>query len=326
MRQGRAGPADLLVVWMDSMSDGTAAADSETIVIWNAAAGSTNQAEDVRQALQSTSGVRLLETGSREEAMRHVEKACRDGSGRVIAAGGDGTVNAVVTALVEWRRSHPSSPTLAVLPLGTGNDLARSLQMPLDPTEAIAVCLRGASRPLDVLELDCGDGRIHVAGNMITAGNTGRYLEVLTDDVKHRWGALSYLRGAVDVLEELQVYKIELTVNDERPIQVDALNLFCANGRTSGGGLTVCSDASPFDGEFDLLVIQDGTGLDLAGLTVDYLASDIRDSDLVLHRRCRRLEVRCASKIPMSADGDPAKVEHFTVTMRPGAIDVVVGA
>jgi diacylglycerol kinase (ATP) len=308
------------------MSSRAASSKPEAIVIWNSSAGSTSQAEEVRRALDDHPSVTLLESDSREAAIAQVENACRDGHPRVIAAGGDGTVNAVVTALVNWQRDHGSAPVLAVLPLGTGNDLARSLQMPLDPAQAVEICLNGRSVPIDVLELDCGDGQIRIAANMVTAGNTGKYLEVLTDDLKQRWGALCYLRGAVDILEELEAFKVELTIDNDEPIDVVALNLFCANGRTSGGGMTVCADACLNDGQFDLLVVQDGTGLDLASLTVDYLTSDIRDSELVRYHKCRSVRVSCTTTIPLSADGDPVKSAQFAVTIRPSAIQAVVGA
>ena len=308
------------------MTSQRAANEAKAIVIWNCSAGSTNKADDVRQALSAHGGVQLMETSSREEAVRFVENACREGIPRVVAAGGDGTVNAVVTALVDWQRRHGESPALAVLPLGTGNDLARSLRMPFPPSEAIQLCLTGEARPIDVLELDCGDGPVHIAANMVTAGNTGKYIKVITDQLKQQWGALCYLRGAVDILEELEVFRVQLSIDDERPIEVEALNLFFANGKTSGGGMTVCADASLDDGQLDLLVIRDGTGLDLATLTVDYLVSDVRESDLVFHRKCRRVAVSCESKIPLSADGDPANAPRFVVEIRPAAIRAVVGA
>jgi diacylglycerol kinase (ATP) len=308
------------------MTSRRAASEAEAIVIWNSSAGSTNKADDARKALEARRSVELVESASREEALRLVENACRDGIPRVIAAGGDGTINAVVTALVDRQRHHGNSPTLAVLPLGTGNDLARSLRIPFDPSEAIPLCLTGPANPIDVMELDCGDGQIRVAANMVTAGNTGKYIEVLTDELKQRWGPLCYLRGAVDILEELGVFRIQLAIDDEPPIDVEALNLFFANGKTSGGGMTVCADASLNDGQFDLLVIRDGTGFDLATLTVDYLMSDVRDSNLVLHRKCRRVSISCESMIPLSADGDPAEASRFTVTIRPGAIRAVGGA
>jgi diacylglycerol kinase (ATP) len=176
------------------------------------------------------------------------------------------------------------------------------------------------------MELDAGDGSIRIAANMVTAGNSGKYIEVLTDELKQRWGALCYLRGAVDILEELEVFRIQLAIDDEPPFEIEALNLFFANGKTSGGGMTVCADACLSDGLFDLLVIRDGTGLDLATLTVDYLISDVRDSDLVFHRKCRRATISCDSGIPLSADGDPEKSHQFTIAIRPAAIQVVAGA
>jgi diacylglycerol kinase (ATP) len=299
---------------------------SDAIVIWNSNAGSTKGADKVRAAFAARRGVELIETASRDEAIKKVETACRDGIPRIIAAGGDGTVNTVVTALVEYQRSQGDASTLAVLPLGSGNDLARSLRMPLDPSEAMDICLSGDARAIDVMELEFGDGEVRIAANMITAGNTGKYIEVLSDELKQRWGALCYLRGAVDILEELEVFRIQLTFDDEQPVDIDALNLFFANGKTSGGGMTVCADACLNDGQFDLLVIRDGTGLDLATLTVDYLMTDVRDSDLVLHRRCRRVSISCPSDIPISTDGDPAKSGRFSVAIRPGAIQAVVGA
>ncbi|QDT54848.1 Lipid kinase YegS [Caulifigura coniformis] len=308
------------------MSPGPDAQESNVVVIWNSTAGSSGGAEDVRRTLETRPDVTVFETASREESLRRVERACKEGASRVIAAGGDGTVNAVVTALTQWTHDHGAPPALAILPLGTGNDLARSLRMPLIPEEAIEVCLSGAARPMDVLRVSHGDGEIHRAGNMVTAGNTGKYLEVLTEDLKQRWGALCYLRGAVDLLEELEVFSLQLVIDDEPPYEIDALNLFLANGRTSGGGMTVCADAALDDGLLDLLIIQDGTGLDLAGLTVDYLMSDVRNSGIVQHRRCRRVQVSCKSEIPLSMDGDGAKAKAFTVSVEQGALQAVFGA
>jgi diacylglycerol kinase (ATP) len=274
------------------MTSRRAAEKPEAIVIWNGSAGSTNKAGDLRLDLETRQGVQLIETASRDETIRLAEKACREGIPRVIAAGGDGTINAVVSALVDCQRRQGDSATLAVLPLGTGNDLARSLKMPFDPTEAIHVCLTGRTALIDVMELDCGEGPINIAANMVTAGNTGKYIEVLTDELKQRWGALCYLRGTVDILEELEVFGIKLAIDDEPPIDVQALNLFFANGRTSGGGMTVCADACLNDGQLDLLVIRDGTGLDLATLTVDYPRGRLRavDDSVVRGRRSRESE------------------------------------
>src|SRR4051794_4576638 len=96
-------------------------------VIWNPAAGSTAAASDVRDALTELQFVRVAETSSREDAIEQVTQFARNGVTRIIAAGGDGTVNAVVSSLMACRGDSLPTPELAVLPLGSGNDLARSL-------------------------------------------------------------------------------------------------------------------------------------------------------------------------------------------------------
>lgn len=304
----------------DSESDRT----PTVAVIWNPSAGSTAASDHIRKLLMEKSGLEVIETGSRDDALQAVRRCGEEGFHRVIAAGGDGTANAVVTALAQLAADGLHVPELAVLPLGSGNDLARSLGMPLDPLSAVDVCLEGTAMPLDLLDVQLdGGGETRTAGNMVTAGNTGKYLNVLTDEQKRRWGPLCYLRGAVAVLESLEVYRAELHIDDAPPIAVDALNLFFANGRTSGGGMTVCSDAQLDDGKLDLVVISDGDGFDLAGLTVDYLTSDVRENPLVLHRRCRSVTVKCQSSIPVSTDGDAAEAREIKIEVRQKALRAV---
>ena len=295
------------------------------MVIWNPSAGSTTQADQLRQVLTDDPSVELIETQSREEAIQQVRRAADQRFRRVIAAGGDGTVNAVVTALFQSVSEGLSTPELAVLPLGSGNDLARSLGMPLDPHAALEICLQGAAAPMDLLEIELEGSPPRVAGNMVTAGNTGKYLNILTDELKQRWGALCYLWGAVNLLDELEAFRAELHIDEAPPVTVDMLNVFFANGRTSGGGMTVSPGASLDDGLMNVLVIRDGDGLDLAGLTMDYLASDVRENDLVSHYRCRRMRVVCTSPLPLSTDGDAAEARQLTVSVRPGAINAVRG-
>jgi diacylglycerol kinase (ATP) len=305
------------------MMQGSSGSSPRLLVVWNGGAGSSEQASGVLDELRGRNDVVVVESPSRESAMEAVQRSAGEGIERVIAAGGDGTVNAVVTALAELEGTAADKPALAILPLGTGNDLARSLGMPLEPDDALAICLSGDLCPMDLIEVRLDGQQSRVAGNMVTAGNTGKYVHVLTEDLKKRWGALCYLRGAVDVLENLEAFNVEIVVDNDPPLTAQVLNLFFANGRTSGGGMTVCADASLKDGLLDMLAIREGTGLDLATLTVDYLTSDIRENDLVFHRRCRSVKVRSSRPIPISTDGDPADATSIELVVKPQAIHAV---
>lgn len=295
--------------------------ERDMAVIWNPSAGSAAGAAPVRDRIAAHPRLRLLATASREDAERAAREAIADGASRIIAAGGDGTVNAVVSALVGG--SAPAAE-LAVLPLGTGNDLARSLGMPLAADAALDVCLGGAAAPMDVLLCTSGATRRTVA-NMATAGNTGRYTRLLTDEQKRAWGPFCYMRGALDVLQDLQVYEMECAFDGGPVERHAALNLFVANGRTSGGGVAVAPEADLSDGLLDVVLVKDGAPLELAALTAGLLLSGFLENDLVVWRRCRALRVVGPRGLPFSGDGDALGEAPAEFQVLPAALRVVRG-
>ncbi|MBL8849144.1 MAG: diacylglycerol kinase family lipid kinase [Planctomycetaceae bacterium] len=293
----------------------------QAVVIWNSGAGSTESSEHVREQIIRHPEIALVASDSREAAQQAVRGAVASNVPRIIAAGGDGTVSAVVDALADC---DTVTTDMAVLPLGTGNDLSRTLGMSLQPEEALQACLAGASTPMDVIRATSGSNSRNVA-NMATAGNSGRYAQVLTDEQKKAWGPFCYLRGVLDVLQDLQVFEIECRVDDGPAEQFRALNLFVANGRTSGGGVEVAPRAELADGMFDLVLIRDGSPLELATLTADYLLTSFLENDLVVWRQCRSLEVVAREPLPFSADGDILGNAPANFAIRPAAVRVVRG-
>jgi len=291
------------------------------VVIWNSGAGSTEQSEHLQQRIRAVDGVELVISESREAALQTVRDAVANGTGRIVAAGGDGTVGAVVDALADCATS---ATDLAVLPLGTGNDLARSLGMPLDPEQALDICLQGESTPIDVIRASIGTTQRNVA-NMVTAGNSGRHAQVLTDEQKQAWGPFVYLRGVLDVLQDLQVFDIDCSFDGGAPERFKMLNVFLANGRTSGGGVAVAPAADLDDGFLDFVLIEDGTPLELATLTADFLLTSFLENDLVTWRRCRSVQIDPVQSLPFSADGDVLGEGSARFEMRPGVLRVVRG-
>ena len=293
---------------------------AQTVVLWNPSAGTSASAAHLRDRIAVDQRLQLVETSSRDEAQQAIRDAAGRGCRRIIVAGGDGTVGAAVDALTSENRDLE----LAVLPLGTGNDLARSLAMPLDPDAALDVCIAGAAAPMDVLHAEVSEGRRYVA-NMVTAGNSGRYTHLLTDEQKQAWGPFCYLRGVLDVLQDLTVYDIACSFDDQPAEQFRVLNLFLANGRTSGGGVTVAPEASLDDGLLDCILILDGTPLELASLTADYVMTSFLNNELVVWRRCRSVRISAVQSLPFSADGDVLGDAPATFTVQPGALRVVRG-
>lgn len=292
-----------------------------TLVIWNPSASGCKKTANLRDELAARDGVRLVESNSPAAARSAIRDGIACGCRRVVAAGGDGTVNVALEALANANNPNVS---FAVLPLGTGNDLARTLGMPLEPEQAVETVLVGETSRLDLVTFECEEGQ-HVVANMCTGGNTGRYLEALTSEVKERWGPYSYLRGVVNVIGNLETFDVRLTLDDERE-ELSILNLFVANGRTSGGGLSVAPDSRFDDGLVDVVAILDGSPTDIMALAKDYMLADFLKHPLVLHRQVSHVRVESRDPMPVTVDGDIVTEGPFEVRVDARRIPVVCDA
>lgn len=293
--------------------------EKRAVVIWNPGAGTIETAAEARAILDEHPEALVVETTSQEHAEQAVRGACEAGVERVIAAGGDGTVNLVVNALYRYRGE--SQAAFGVLPLGSGNDFARSLGMYDDPN-AVMTVLDGPIRPADLI-LATWEGGERIVANMATGGNTGQFLEKLDDDVKKAWGPLVYIRGVVDVIRDLRDFPATVTFDDEA-LQLDLFNFFVANGQTSGGGMVVAPDASLFDGKMVATVVRSGTAGEIVGLTADYLMEAFLDNDLIEHRKVERFSIRGTEPIPVSIDGDLVTDGPVEFRVLPGAMPMIV--
>ena len=302
----------------------------EIFVIWNPCAGSVEENAALRAELEQYRHVDLHQTESAEHARQLAQEAVRRNVGLVVAAGGDGTVNAVVNGLA----ANPANARLAVLPLGTGNDLCRTLAIPPDPVDAAELLipkeLTGGTlrqmnfRRVDLVEVETAGHRSWCI-NMAAGGNSGHLMETLSAETKERWGPLCYFRGAVDVITELIVYDTTIRFDDDPPQRYSALNIVVGNGRYSAGGLRVAPRANPEDGLLDVIVIEDGSPIDLMNIAAHYILDDYLESDHVVLRRARRVSIEATPPIPFSADGDLLGHEPVTLTVQPAALQIVVG-
>lgn len=240
---------------------------------------------------------------------------------RVIAMGGDGTIHEVVNGLM----TVDAPPTLAIIPLGTGNDLARTLALPRDPLEALALVAEGEARALDLIRVQPTDGATRYGINAAAGGFSGQVDEELTPEMKRRWGPLAFLLGAVSALPDIEAYATRIAFNDEAPTAVDAFNIVVANGRTAGGGKPVAPVANPEDGLLDVVTIEEGTLAALSQVAAQLVAGTYLDHPLVTHRRVRSVRVEASPGMWFNVDGELLTNEPVTFEAVPQALPVVVG-
>ncbi len=288
-------------------------------VLFNPRAGSAGQIAALREVLTSRRHVTVRELGPDDDLGRLVADAARGRFDLIAVAGGDGTVHSAVNGLAP---DFPNTP-LAVVPLGTGNDLCRTLAVPLDPKEAVGLWRSGRRRAIDVIRVE-GDHPTY-AVNVVTGGFSGRVAADLTAEVKEFWGPLAYLRGAAGPAADRTGYRVALRFDGGPPERLDVFNVVVANARTAGGGVPVAPLADPEDGLLDVVVVPAGDLLDLSVVAARLMAGDYQADELVLHRRARRLELESDPPMPLSIDGELAEGSRFTFSAVPRVLRVVTG-
>src|SRR5688572_13570890 len=151
-----------------------------TCIIFNPKAGTAAQMEALREQIRARADWQLCETSDPAHVRRATISAAERRARTIVAAGGDGTIHAVVNAIIARR----SDATLGVIPMGTGNDLARTLALPLDdPLAALALLDEGETRPIDLIRVRVGK-RVIFGVNCAAGGFTGQMNEAITDQIK----------------------------------------------------------------------------------------------------------------------------------------------
>lgn len=203
-------------------------------------------------------------TRSEGHAADLAQDAAEQGYSHVLAVGGDGTLQEVVTGLVRARGasvgpaagSAPSGPTVAWLPLGTGNDLARSLGLPVRPAAAVAAVTRAVARG-DAVAIDAG--LINRERIFLNVAGVGFDAQVALLVSRMRWkvrGAAPYVAAALRTLFSYAPQELTLTV-DGRTERMKSLLTACGNGAFYGGGICICPGARLDDGLFSLCLVRD---------------------------------------------------------------------
>jgi len=276
--------------------------------------------DEIRDELEGLE-VDWVQTEGPEDAIGAAEEWSE---GLLIVAGGDGTINDVVNGL--GRAGFPEGVTLGILPAGTGNDLAATLCIPEDPDLAKDVILQNRGRWLDVARVRSDGIGERFFINVATGGLGAEISDANDEELKRRWGKLSYLRASLEVARNFDGRELTLYIDGEER-QVEAVNIAVGNCRYTGGGWPATPKANPEDGLLDVVIIENLGVTDLLDLTPAVLGeSDYLDSDGVLFVRAK--EIRVDTQPPgleFTVDGEVIGNEPAQFSVLPRALKVIVG-
>ena len=277
-----------------------------------------------RAASRGLTGTSFLSEGPGHLA-ELAREAATDGASLIVAVGGDGTLNEIVSGLLPLAERGETPPELALIARGTGRDFVRTFRIPKALDDAIAVALEGETRALDGGRVDyrawSGEPASGYFANIASAGMSGAIAKRANETTKVLGGKVSFLAATLAVFPRWRPDEIHLTVDGEKRI-ARLRDVIVANGRFFGGGLKICPDASPDDGLFDVLTIGEVTNVDLV-LTMPKI---YRGAHLPHPRaelvRGRVVEVAGATPVPVELDGEQPGTTPARFSVIPGALRV----
>ncbi len=183
------------------------------------------------------------ETTAHDPGAGQAAQAVRDGADLVLACGGDGTVTACAAGVAG------SGTPLGILPLGTGNLLARNLGLPLDLDAALVTALTGSDR-----RLDAGSANGHMFVVMAGLGFDAKMLGGSSEPLKKRLGSAAYVLSGLRHLRDRPV-RVSLVADGGPPLRVRASAVIVGNVGWLQGGIRLLPDALPDDGTLDAVVL-----------------------------------------------------------------------
>lgn len=258
----------------------------------------------------------LLVAGSAEESLAMAQKAVADGVDAIVAAGGDGTINLGIQAVAG------TETPLAVIPLGTGNDNARLLGLPLDDIEAcVDVIADYTVRKVDLGRVTTADGSDRWFLGVLSSGFDSCVNERAN---KMRWpkGEARYLVGIVAELGTFKPVPYRVVVDGEE-IRDTGMLVAVGNGTSYGGGMQVCAGAKPDDGELTLTWLHEVSKFTFLRVFPSVYKGTHVNHPSVSQLNGREITLDAPGQI-VYADGERIGPLPADVSIQPGALRIVV--
>jgi YegS/Rv2252/BmrU family lipid kinase len=271
----------------------------------------------------------LVETTEPGAGVRLARQAAEAGYTSIVVVGGDGTLHEVVNGLL-LAGVGPDDVTLGVVPVGSGNDFSKMLDLPAeDVVTAGTRIARGHTRLVDVGRVNrlvSGNRVVYSLGEerpryFINAIGIGFDALVALETQKITWltGLPLYLVAVIRTLTlRYRTPHMDILLDGEKISQRTTL-VAIGNGRCQGGGFWLTPDAEIDDGQFDLAIARQLTRLGILRLLPDVMQGTHVDKEPVTMARARHVTIDTAYPLPVQADGEmlATRATHLEVEVLP---------
>lgn len=263
--------------------------------------------------------LRVRVAWNKKDKRRLVKEALKNGAERVIAGGGDGTINDVVNALVS--RKGKARASLGILPLGTANDFARGCGLPADDlNRALEIACTGAVRRLDV-----GRANDRLFINVVSGGFGAEVTATTPQDMKKALGGAAYTLMGLAKAMDLKPYTGRLLVPGEETVEGAILVMAVGNSRFAGGGFEVAPHADLRDGLLDLAVLTHFPASALSRVIRELDDIDNTSNHYVRYWQLRKFTVESDAPVHYNVDGEPVNTTKMEFSVIPQCLAVAIG-
>lgn len=251
------------------------------------------------------------------------------GYDRIIAVGGDGTINEVANGFL--RDDQPVRPAacLGILPIGTGGDFRRTLEIPQDPAQAIAALARAVPRPIDIGKATFRDfegaPQTRCFVNLLSFGMGGEVASRARNFLSPLGGTAAFLYASAAALLRYRCKQVRLTLDGTPlPAPISVYNVAVGNGRFHGGGMRACPTAVLDDGVLEVTVID---CMSIGRVLLDFrtlYSENIYRHPKVKHLRGARIAAESDERVPIEIDGEPLGTLPLEISVLPKRLPVLM--
>lgn len=255
----------------------------------------------------------ILATQAQGDATRLAQRCVADGTwDGIVAAGGDGTINEVVNGM--WQSNIP----LSFIPLGTGNDFVKMLDLkPNAIAASVQRIVKGTIRSIDV-----GTANERAFVNGVGMGIDAQ-MAIAAQDIKHLSGIAVYIAALFKVMRQFKAPHVRV-MTDDAIYEGKKIMVTIGNGTCHGGGFQVTPDAQIDDGVFDICLSEDVGTLKILQIFPKVIAGKHTNLPTVIMGKTRTMRLTCEQGVPAHVDGEilGAKLHDITITLHPAAMKI----
>ncbi|WDU79005.1 diacylglycerol kinase [Lysinibacillus sp. G01H] len=241
------------------------------------------------------------------DATLAAKNAVERGFDIIIAVGGDGTLNEVVSGVSPFE----NRPKVGLIPMGTTNDFARAVHIPRNIEEAVDIIIQGDTLPVDV-------GLLNGERYFINIAAGGRITELtyeVPSKMKTMLGQLAYYVKAVEMIPSIKASHMRIEYDGE-VFDGDAMMFLCGLTNSVGGFEKLAPDASINDGYFTLIVLKKVSLPEFIQLAAMALRGEHLNDDRVIYKKASVVKVTTENEVHLNLDGEyggdaPATFENL---------------